>query len=311
MSEIKSVAVLGAGAVGSYVLWGLNGKLGDGLCLIAEGERAQRLKKNGIIVNGEKLNIAVRTPEEAGEGDGPDLLVVTLKYGSLRGALPQIAKAVGRHTIVMSLMNGIDSEDIISEVIPKEQILYSLVKIASHRIGNEVRFKPPAGESYGIFFGETDGKTSERVEAVHDLFTGTPIVCHVSDRILQNIWTKFALNIAFNIPQAMVGCGLGAYLDSPYVKDMQDRLLDEVMQVAAAKGIQIIREEALRASVSRAGRFSTLQDLDAKRHTEIDMLCGAMIPMGEECGIPTPYNRMAYDMIHALEEKNDGKFEYE
>lgn len=310
MSEIKSVAVLGAGAVGSYVLWGLRKKLGERLCIIAEGERADRLKKNGIIANGDKLNIPVRTAEEAGKQDGPDLLVVTLKYGSLRDALPQIAETVGTHTIVMSLMNGIDSEEIIADVVPKEQILYSFIKIASQRVGNEVRFKPPAGENYGIFFGETSGETSERVQAVYNLFEDTPIVRHISDRILQSIWTKFALNIAFNIPQAMVGCGLGAYRDSRYVKDMQDQLLDEVMQVAAAKEIHIIREEALRASVSDAGRFSTLQDLDAGRHTEIDMLCGAMISMGEECGIPTPYNRMAYDMIHALEEKNDGKFNY-
>lgn len=310
MREIKKAAVVGAGAVGSYVLWGLREKLGRGLCMIAEGERAERLKKYGIIANGDKLDIPVRTPEEAGAGGGPDLLVVALKYGSLRGALPQIAKAVGAHTIVMSLMNGIDSEEVISEVIPKEQVLYSLIKIASERIGNEVRFKPPAGESYGIFIGETDGKESDRVRAVRNLFENTPVVCHVSDRILQNIWTKYALNIAFNIPQAMIGCGLGVYRDSRYVKDMQDCLLEEVMQVAAAKGIRIIREEALNAQVADARRFSTLQDLDAGRHTEIDMLCGAMIPMGEECGVPTPYNRMAYDMIHALEEKNDGKFNY-
>ena len=56
--------------------------------------------------------------------------------------------------------------------------------------------------------------------------------------------------------------------------------------------------------------ISTLQDRDAGRHTEIDMFSGALIRMGKELGIPTPYNEFAYHMIKALEEKNDGKFDY-
>ena len=57
-------------------------------------------------------------------------------------------------------------------------------------------------------------------------------------------------------------------------------------------------------------RYSTLQDLDAGRHTEIDMFSGALMRMGKELGIPTPYNEYTYHMIKALEEKNDGRFAY-
>ena len=63
-------------------------------------------------------------------------------------------------------------------------------------------------------------------------------------------------------------------------------------------------------AVKPSARYSTLQDLDAGRHTEIDMFSGALIRMGKELGIPTPYNEFAYHMIKALEEKNDGKFDY-
>lgn len=56
--------------------------------------------------------------------------------------------------------------------------------------------------------------------------------------------------------------------------------------------------------------FSTLQDLDAGRHTEIDMFSGVLIKMGKELGIPMPYNEYTYHIIKALEEKNDGKFDY-
>ena len=56
-------------------------------------------------------------------------------------------------------------------------------------------------------------------------------------------------------------------------------------------------------AVKPSARYSTLQDLDAGRHTEIDMFSGALIRMGRELGIPTPYNEFAYHMIKALEEK--------
>ena len=59
-----------------------------------------------------------------------------------------------------------------------------------------------------------------------------------------------------------------------------------------------------------ATRFSTLQDLDAGRHTEIDMFSGALAKMGKELGVPMPYNEYTYHIIKALEEKNDGKFDY-
>lgn len=60
-----------------------------------------------------------------------------------------------------------------------------------------------------------------------------------------------------------------------------------------------------------SARYSTLQDLDAKRHTEIDMFSGALMRMGKELGIPTPYNEYTYHMIKALAEKNDGLLDYQ
>ena len=75
------------------------------------------------------------SPEEA---KGVDLLVVSLKYGALAGALDDIREAVGENTIVMSLMNGVDSEEIISTKIDKSHIIYSLIKVASHREGKEL-----------------------------------------------------------------------------------------------------------------------------------------------------------------------------
>ena len=83
--------------------------------------------------------------------------------------------------------------------------------------------------------------------------------------------------------------------------------------VAKAKGIDMSKtgSSSGRGSVvPPTARYSTLQDMDAGRHTEIDMFSGALVRMGKELGIPMPYNEYTYHMIKALEEKNDGKFNY-
>ena len=80
-----------------------------------------------------------------------------------------------------------------------------------------------------------------------------------------------------------------------------------------AKGIDMSKtgSSSGRGSVvPPTARYSTLQDMDAGRHTEIDMFSGALVRMGKELGIPMPYNEYTYHMIKALEEKNDGKFDY-
>lgn len=149
--NIKKVAVLGAGAVGSYVIWGLSNNKDITLGVIASGERNERLKNQGIMINGIKYTPEVWTPEEA---KNVDLLIVSLKYGSLRGALDDIETITGENTTIMSLMNGVDSEEIIAERIDKSHILYSFIKVASQRKEDGYHFDPET--TVGIYFGELE-----------------------------------------------------------------------------------------------------------------------------------------------------------
>lgn len=310
--KIKTVAILGAGAVGSYVIWGLSGLEDVRLGLIAQGERQERLRKEGCLINDEVYRPEVWTPEEA-HNTGVDLLIVSLKYGALKGALDNIATAIGENTIVMSLMNGVDSEEIISTKIDKSHIIYSLIKVASHREGKEYVFNPET--TIGIIYGEEAAPfESERVVAIRDLFDGTGINYRVTDCIKEEIWSKYRLNICNNLPQAIIGAGVGCYTDSEHMKAISAGLRKEVETVALAKGIDMSRcaDNSSRGSaVPPTARYSTLQDIDAGRHTEIDMFSGAMMRMGKELGIATPYNEYTYHIIKALEEKNDGMFDYD
>lgn len=306
--EIKSVAVLGAGAVGSYIIQGLINKPGITLGVVATGERAQRLGQ-GCKINNEVYHPQVWSPKEA---HNVDLLIVALKYGALPGALDDIKAIAGENTTVMSLMNGVDSEDIIASVVGQEKLLYSLIKIASHKEQDEYIFDTDA--TIGIILGELQAPfASKRIQAIEKLFADTHIHYRVTEHILEEIWSKFRLNVTNNLPQAILGAGVGCYRDSQHMTFISKALRHELEAIAQAKGIDISLAEKSAVKgcpVPPAARYSTLQDLDAGRHTEIDMFSGALIKMGQELGIPTPYNEYTYHMIKALEEKNDGLFDY-
>ena len=263
--KLEKVAVLGAGAVGAYILWGLSEKPGIRLGVVADGERARRLQ-NGIGINGKVYHPEVWTPEEA---HGADLLIVALKYGALPGAV-------------------------------------------SHKEADGFRFDPDT--TLGIIYGELAAPfESERVQAVAALFEGTGVRFRATEHIREEMWSKFRLNVCNNLPQAILGAGVGCYRDSVHMKAISDGLRKELMAIAAAKGIDlsIVDKNSGRGSaVPPDARYSTLQDIDAGRHTEIDMFSGALMRMGKELGIPTPYNEYTYHMIKALEEKNDGLFDY-
>mgnify|MGYP000134589567 CR=1 FL=1 len=127
------------------------------------------------------------------------------------------------------------------------------------------------------------------------------------------MWSIFRLYVCNNLPQAILGAGVGCLHDSVHMNVNREGLRRELEAIASAKGIDISKAAASSghgSAVPPSARYSTLQDLDAGRHTEIDMFSGALVRMGRELGIPTPYNEYTYHMIKALEEKNDGKFDY-
>ena len=312
--EIRSVALIGAGAVGSFIAYALAGKDGVDFCVVADGARKERLEREGIAVNNKKEIVTLRprvcTPEEA---KGADLLLVAVKYTALDSVLEDIRTICSPDTVVLSLLNGIDSEEKIAEVIDPAQIVYSLMRVSSERRKDAegrdiVTFDPTI--KWGVYLGEKGSPVkSARIEAIEDLFAGTTCSVYFMENILQDQWAKYASNICYNIPQAVLSVPFKAYFDSAHVQFLRDRLLKEVTRVGAAMGIEVPGPSLSWDSCLPTARFSTLQDLDAGRHTEIEMFAGVLMRKAAEVGVEVPYATFAYHAIKALEEKNDGKFD--
>lgn len=304
--KMQKVALLGAGAVGAYFIWGLSETLGDDFIVVATGERKERLQKNGITINDKHYHLNVKEPSEITD---IDLLLISTKYGALTDTLDDIRQLVSEHTTVASLLNGIDSEQIIGEAIGMEHMIYSLMRISAERKGSSVFFDPSV--TAGFFYGEVDTtEKTERILAMEALLENTGIGCNFVPDILGDQWMKFATNVAFNLPQAVFSVGAGAYTDSEHIDFISRKLWDEVRSIATVKEISLPTFPGIWKNTRNNARFSTLQDLDSKRQTEVDMFAGVMVQMGAELNIPVPYCEYTLHAIKALEEKNSGSFNY-
>jgi len=235
------------------------------------------LRDEGCSINNVTYHPQVWSPQEA---KGVDLLIVALKYGALPGALASIREAVGPNTTVMSLMNGVDSEKIIAGAIDSKQILPALIKIASRHDGNGVRFNPE--KTIGIVFGEAQAPfESERVLAIEALMRSSDIHIRHTDCINEEIWCKFRLNVCNNLPQAVIGAGLGCYRDSEHMRAIKEGLRRELEDIAAAMGqkgtMSALRRVA--AGVYTEADAHTLEEIQAAKDAGPAALEALMLPV--------------------------------
>ncbi len=304
--KIQKAAIIGAGAVGGFFIHGFDGSDVD-YCLIAEGSRKIRLEREGIRINEKHIFPRVFTPSEAGP---QDLVIIATKYAALQDAIGLSSQIMGENTIVLSVLNGVDSEEKVAAALGKDHVLHSLMKIISHRYSDRIEFifVPDGGVFYGNCFMPED-KGKEAVAAVTEMFDRTTVDHAASPNILEELWFKYAGNVSSNLPQAVVGCGNGIYLDSEHAEFIRDRLWREAAALARAYNITIPFTSKPWA-YSKSARFSTLQDLDAGRPSEIEMLAGTLVKKSKEMGLEAPFAEYTYHIIKLLEEKNSGKFNY-
>lgn len=304
--KIEKVAIIGLGAIGVFVASKLSSVISrENLVIIAEGERKSRLEK-GLVINGKPYQFQIVTPQECDEV--ADLVIIATKYQGLQQAIKDIKHRVGEHTVIMSLLNGVSSEEIL-QVTYGQKVIYSLVRLSSVRTEEGIFFNDHNGY---IEFGEANNEVmSKRVLAIKKLFDEAHILSKIPLDMKKALWHKYACNVAETQSSAILGIPFGAWQVSETANHLREMAMKEVFAVAAKKGIFFTEEDLISqrqrlSHVPYGNKTSMLQDIENKRETEVEMFAGEMIAMGKEVGVPTPINLVFYDAIKILEEKNKG-----
>lgn len=304
MKEIKKVILCGLGAIGTIYADKLEKFDAENFKVLVDEARIERYKTNPIKFNGRQLNFDYILPSE--ENFKADLIILATKFAGLKDAIKNIKNFVKEDTVILSLLNGVTSEDIIADVYGKDKMLYSyFIGHSSVRCGNSVTHD----DVNTIVFG-AENNLSENVVAVKNFFDKVGINYKIPDDIKRSMWLKFMLNVSANQPTAILRMTFGDMFENTHFMKFAENIMREVQSVAKAEGVlntETMVDEALKhlKTMTPDGKTSMLQDVEAGRKTEVDMFAGTVIELGKKHGISTPYNKILREMIGIIEEHQD------
>ena len=290
--EIRTVAILGAGAMGAMYAHHFAGR-GIETWLVASGERAVRLRNQGLTVNDEPLDARVIDPGADRPGLA-DLVMVAVKHQQLDEALAEVAPLVGAQTTFLSVLNGLDSEEAIAAAFGPERVLLCIaLAMDAERSGTEVAFRQAGRLALGTGAGKGTGG---RLAAVQRVLDRAGLAWVAPDDMEHEMWWKFMVNVGVNQASAVRRTGYGDFQHDGPGRSLMMALIDEVVAVAAAEGITLdqadrAKWDSVLAGQPGEGRTSMLQDVLADRPTEVGIFAGRVVALGQRHGIPTPYNQ--------------------
>lgn len=298
MKRLEKVAIIGLGALGCAYASKLYDLNPQGLKIIADGERAKRYKAAGFRINGKQYDFDYISPEEKSEP--ADLLLVTVKANQLSQAICDMKNQVGDNTIILSLLNGITSEEIIGREYGMEKLLYSVsYGLTANREGNQIKFP-----SYGnISFGEKVNKEySARVQAVQELFERAGIPYSIPEDMLRALWWKFMVNVGINQCSAVTRGRYSVFQTDEDAKQLMEAAMWEVVRLSEKAGINLNRADIdkwheVLGTLDPNSRTSMLEDIECHRQTEVDIFAGTVCKLGEKYGVNTPVNKTLLQII--------------
>jgi len=305
MQAIQTVAVLGAGAMGAYFSSRFFEADGFSVCLVAKDDRLARLRKDGLIVNGQSYPIPVIDPRES--MDPVDLIIVALKHHHLPQAVPDLKNLAGEQTTIISVMNGLDSERIIGAEYGMDKLLYAVsVGIDAVRQGNRVTYSKP-GKHY---FGDPDNThISERARRVSQAFDKAGIIHEIPVDMIRMVWWKFMINVGMNPASAVMRAPYGVFQTRSEARALMEALMREVIVLAASEGVNLTDQDlaewlTVLYTLSPQGKTSMLQDIEAGFKTEVEIFSQKVVELGQHHGIPTPVNQTILQIVRVLEQNS-------
>ena len=305
----KKFAVIGAGPVGGIVAAFLaRGGYDVTLCDIVPELLAPALDPGIVLEGADNMQVKVaRTTTRLDELliDPPDVIFITVKAT----ALPLIASAlegfVGEGRYVISWQNGIDTELELAQHLGNKTVMRGVVNFGCVPLGPaHIRL---AFHHRPHYLQELDPESKAAAIGICNVLTECGLDTQHSDQIANMVWRKTVLNACMNPICAVTGMTMFEIINDPITFNLVDALIKEGIAVARTNEFSLGSNYYPYAInyIKNAGNHkpSMLQDIEAKRRTEVDYINGKIIKYGAQAGIPTPYNNMIRGLVKALEPK--------
>lgn len=300
--EIKTADVVGLGALGVLYADRLTAGLGkENVRVLSDGARAARYEREGVFFNGERCNFSYR--DAAAETRPAELLLFSVKFGGLAAAMEECRHLVDENTIILSVLNGVSSEELLSQAFGGEKVVWCVAqKMSAVKEGNQAYCHQPGELALGV----PAGQSRERLEAVAALLRRVGLGCALPEDIRHHMWGKLICNDGCN-QVCMVFEGGYALVQRPgKARETMLAAMEETMRVGAAGGAGLTEADvkswlAVIDSLDPEGEPSMRQDAKAHRKSEVELFAGTVIRCGQKHGISVPVNQWLYDRIREME----------
>lgn len=301
LMEIKNIAIVGMGALGIMYGEHIQKRIGkEYVQFVMDSQRYEVHKNDRYTVNGELQDFNIVESRNAKQAD---LVIIATKSQGLNQALDVMEPLVGEHTVMMSVMNGITSEEIIAERFGDRNLIYCVaLGMDSMREGTDVQYKSLGRIEAGIL------KEEQRpaLQATADFFGKMELAFHIKEDIKKALWGKLLMNVGINQTCTVYEACYKEVLNTREYFDAMSGAMHEVMAVAQKEGVQLTEEDyeayvALIKTLQPEGYPSMRQDAVAKRKSEVELFAGTVMKVAEKHGVDVPVNRFYYERIKEME----------
>ena len=300
------IAIIGIGGVGGY----FGGKLArvfensteHEIIFIARGEHLKAIRENGLQLITREGNyiarpkIATDDPIEAGIFD---LVFFCTKSYSLQSTARKFSACINKNTVAIPLLNGVNSAQVLRNVLPQAKVLGGSVYIISHIEKPGVIHQE--GGACKLTFG-TDDESAKKYQYILDILLQAKINAVLTDKISEALWTKYLLMCPLASLMSATGKTYGAvWADASLKKKARDMML-EVAAVAKAHHVNLEENTVDKAMEMLAAfgydsKTSMQLDREKGRQTEIDALTAYLCKAGKDSGVPTPRHDEVYAQL--------------
>lgn len=296
--NIRTVDIIGLGALGVMYADFFTKKLGkDSVRVLADKERIERYKKERITFNGEVCDF--QYCDAAKESRPSELMLFAVKYGALETAMEEAAHLIGENTVLISVLNGIRSEEDLGRRFGGEKVVHCIAqKMAAMKEGNTAVCTNKGELAIGVL---GDGR-EENLSAVRDFFDRTGFAYSCPADMRHAMWGKLLCNVGVN---QTVSLFEGTYRDVQHegeAREMMKAAMRETILVANAEGVTLSDKDmadwiAVIDGLNPDGEPSMRQDSKAGRKTEVALFAGTICELARKHGIHTPVNDMFFEKI--------------
>lgn len=299
------VLMVGAGSVGGF--FGARLVQGGVECsFLLRPRTLEAVRKNGLTVRGVDHSFTVHPQASSDPRELPvaDVIILSVKRYDLQETLEQLRPVITPQTMILTLQNGVDTEDRIEELLPGARIVggvaYIYAKIAEPGV---IEHYKKGTVAIGTWSG-ADG--SSDLSALTALFEKAGIKCQVVDDIRRTKWEKMCWNVVFNPLTVLIDDRVSKALSHAELRSLIERIVDETVAVARAEGVELGADMSRKiiqwSQEIRDIHTSMYDDWKAGRPTEIESLNGYVVRRGQVMGVPTPVNETLCALIKAITE---------